>query len=233
MKEEDTPSRRLDDALSAHGGNHDELVAAAKRCQACDLYKRATRVVFGEGPTPAPMMLVGEQPGDREDLTGRPFVGPAGRLLDSALEEAEIPRGEVYVTNAVKHFKWEPRGKRRLHAKPNAAEIAACRGWLDHEIAIVRPQVIVCLGVTAARLFFGRSFRMADARGELHDGAPWASRILATFHPSALLRMKSGAEDEYLRTLRAFTLDLAEAASVVKFPPRRARRLRLHRAAAL
>jgi DNA polymerase len=189
------------------------------------LYKHATQVVFGEGPIPAPIVLIGEQPDDREDVVGRPFVGPAGKLLEDALEEAEIPRDEVYVTNAVKHFKWEPRGKRRLHAKPNAAEIHACRGWLEREIALARPEVIVCLGATAAQVFFGRAFRVTDSRGELQDGAPWAKWILATFHPSALLRMKAGDEAEYERALRAFTLDLAEAASVVNFATARLRRL--------
>jgi DNA polymerase len=195
----------------------DDLAQAAQRCQACDLFKRATQVVFGEGPAPAPMMLIGEQPGDREDLSGRPFVGPAGRLLDDALEEAEIPRDQVYVTNAVKHFKWELRGKRRIHSKPNAAEIHACRGWLESEIEVVRPEVIVCLGSTAAQVFFGRSFRLTKSRGVLEEGAPWAKRILATFHPSALLRMMNGDEAEYARMRRAFTLDLAEAASIAKF----------------
>jgi uracil-DNA glycosylase len=205
----------------------DDLSRAAECCRACDLWKGATQVVFGEGPTPAPMMLIGEQPGDREDLTGRPFVGPAGLLLDDALEEAEIPRDQVYVTNAVKHFKWEPRGKRRLHAKPNAAEVHACRGWLEAEIQLVRPEVIVCLGATAAQVFFGRAFRLTKSRGVLEDGGPWADRILATFHPSALLRMKTGDEREYARIRRAFTLDLAEAASVVKFRAERGRRGRM------
>jgi len=211
----------------------DTLAAAAERCQACDLYKRATHAVFGEGPTPAPMMLIGEQPGDREDLSGRPFVGPAGRLLDDALEEAEVPRDQVYVTNAVKHFKWEPRGKRRLHSRPSPFEIHACRGWLESEIRLVRPEVIVCLGATAAQVFLGRGFRLTQSRGELQDGAPWASRILATYHPSALLRMKGGDEDEYARARRAFTLDLAEAASVVKFRSERPRRGRARPAASL
>ncbi|MBX3201508.1 MAG: UdgX family uracil-DNA binding protein [Labilithrix sp.] len=200
-----------------------ELAAAAQRCQACDLYRRATQVVFGEGPAPAPMMLIGEQPGDREDLSGRPFVGPAGELLDDALDAAEIPREQVYLTNAVKHFKWEPRGKRRLHMKPTTSEVNACRGWLEAEIAAVRPEVIVCLGATAAQVFFGRAFRLTQSRGVLEDGAPWASRILATFHPSALVRMKGGDEGEYTRVRRAFTLDLAEAASAVSFRSTRVR----------
>jgi uracil-DNA glycosylase len=217
----DRPSESL--AWIPANADHDALVDRARECRACGLYARATHVVFGEGPVPAPMMLVGEQPGDREDLAGRPFVGPAGRLLDEALAEAEIPREQVYVTNAVKHFKWEPRGKRRLHAKPNAVEIHACRGWLEAEVALVQPEVVVCLGATAAKVFFGRNFKITEDRGVLHDGQGWAKRLLATFHPSAILRMRSD-EDEYVRARRAFTLDLAEAASAVTF--RRARRIR-------
>jgi len=230
MEEKPSPSLAY---VPAGANDLDDLVDAARRCQACDLYKRATQTVFGEGPTPAPMLLVGEQPGDREDLAGRPFVGPAGRLLDECLEEAEIPRDQVYVTNAVKHFKWEPRGKRRLHSKPNALELHACRGWLEKEIELVRPDVIVCLGATAAQVFFGRAFRLTKSRGVLMDGAPWTERIVATFHPSALLRMKSGDADEYARVRRAFTLDLAEAASAVKFRSHRARPGRPRPAASL
>ncbi len=230
MEEKPSPSLAF---VPADADDVDDLAAAAQRCQGCDLYKRATQAVFGEGPTPAPMMLVGEQPGDREDAVGRPFVGPAGRLLDECLEAAEIPRDQVYVTNAVKHFKWEPRGKRRLHSKPNAFEIHACRGWLEKEIAIVRPEIIVCLGATAAQVFLGRAFRLTKSRGVLLDGAPWTERILATFHPSALLRMRSGDEEEYARVRRAFTLDLAEAASVVKFRSQRARRGRARPSASL
>ncbi len=233
MAEKPSPSLAYVHALAGDGHDIDDLARAAQRCQACDLFKRATQAVFGEGPTPAPMMLVGEQPGDREDLTGRPFVGPAGRLLDAALEEAEIPRDQVYVTNAVKHFKWEPRGKRRLHAKPNAVEVHACRGWLESEIELVRPEVIVCLGATAAQAFFGSSFRLTKSRGVLEEGAPWAKRILATYHPSALLRMMSGDEDEYARMRRAFTLDLAEAASLVKFRAEHTRVARARSSASL
>lgn len=211
----------------------DELAKAAERCQACDLYKRATQTVFGEGKAPAPMMLIGEQPGDREDVVGRPFVGPAGRLLDDCLEEAEIPRDQVYVTNAVKHFKWHLRGQRRMHTKPNAFEVHACHGWLEAEIELVRPSVIVCLGATAAQVFFGRSFRLSTSRGVLMDGAPWTEWLLATFHPSALLRMRSGDEEEYARVRRAFTLDLAEAASVVKFRSEGAHRGRSRPSASL
>lgn len=204
--------------------DHDELTASVGRCRACSLYRRATQAVLGEGPTPAKMMIVGEQPGDEEDLLGRPWVGPAGKLLDAALEEAEIPREQVYVTNAVKHFKWEPRGNRRLHAKPNAAEVHACRGWLDAELLLVEPEVIICLGVTAAQIFLGRHYRLSESHGELIDGAPWATHVLATYHPSALLRMKHDP-GEYARMRRAFTLDLAEAASVVSFRGARSRRI--------
>jgi uracil-DNA glycosylase len=159
----------------------------AAGCKACDLYKRGTRTVFGEGPRNAEMMLVGEQPGDAEDLAGHPFVGPAGRLLDAALEEAGIDRRHVYVTNVVKHFKWEPRGKRRIHAKPNAAEIGACRPWLEVEIALVKPRVLVCLGATAAQALLGKSFKVSRQRGTLVP-SPLAPIVSATVHPSSILR---------------------------------------------
>jgi uracil-DNA glycosylase len=160
---------------------------AAQDCQACDLYKRGTQTVFGDGARTADLMLVGEQPGDAEDLAGRPFVGPAGKLLDRALEEAGIDRASVYVTNVVKHFKWEPRGKRRIHKKPNAGEIAACRPWLDTEIQLVRPKVIVCLGATAAQALLGRQFKVTAHRGAFIPST-LAPRVLATVHPSSLLR---------------------------------------------
>jgi len=160
---------------------------AAKDCTACDLYKRGTQTVFGEGSRRAEILFVGEQPGDQEDLTGRPFVGPAGKLLDRALAEAGIERAAVYVTNVVKHFKWEPRGKRRIHKKPNAGEIAACRPWLDAEIQIVRPRAIVCLGATASQALLGRAFKVTAHRGELL-ASPLAPIVLATVHPSSLLR---------------------------------------------
>jgi uracil-DNA glycosylase len=160
---------------------------AAKDCRACDLYKRGTQTVFGEGPRRAEVMMVGEQPGDAEDLAGHPFAGPAGKLLDRALEDAGIVRRLVYVTNVVKHFKWEPRGKRRIHKKPNAGEIAACRPWLDAEIQIVRPRAIVCLGATASQALLGRAFKVTAHRGELLT-SPLAPIVLATVHPSSLLR---------------------------------------------
>jgi DNA polymerase len=172
----------------------DKVRAAAKDCQACDLWLRGTQTVFGEGAKKADLMLVGEQPGNDEDLSGHPFVGPAGKLLDRALVDAGIDRAAVYVTNVVKHFKWEPRGKRRIHKKPGAREIAACRPWLDTEIALVRPRAIVCLGATAAQALLGKTFKVTEHRGELVD-SPLAPIVLATVHPSSLLR----APDEETR----------------------------------
>lgn len=171
-----------------------DLKRAAANCAACDLYQRATQTVFGEGPPGAIVMFVGEQPGDQEDIAGRPFVGPAGKLLDQVLEEVGIDRSQVYVTNVVKHFKWIPAGKRRLHAKPNAREISACRPWLEAEIASVKPKVLVCLGATAAQTLLGRNFRVSRQRGELIS-SPLAPYAIATVHPSSLLR----APDEETR----------------------------------
>jgi len=164
------------------------LVQQAKDCQRCPLYRFATQTVFGEGPAHAPVMLVGEQPGDQEDLQGRPFVGPAGKILDRALADAGVNRSRVYVTNAVKHFKFEPRGKRRLHKKPNAAEIEACKWWLDQELDLIKPALTVALGATAARALAGRTIAIGASRGhliELREGLPG----LITIHPSFLLRM--------------------------------------------
>jgi uracil-DNA glycosylase len=182
---------------------------AAKDCQACDLWKRGTQTVFGEGARKAELMFVGEQPGDQEDLAGHPFVGPAGKLLDRALDEAGIDRGAVYVTNVVKHFKWEPRGKRRIHKKPNAAEIAACRPWLDTEIELVKPRAIVCLGATAAQALLGRQFKVTAHRGEF-VASSLAPLVLATVHPSSILR----APDDETRRLEMerFTDDLRKVA---------------------
>jgi DNA polymerase len=182
---------------------------AAEDCRACHLYKKATRTVFGEGPRKAEVMLVGEQPGDAEDLAGHPFVGPAGKLLDRALQEAGIDRRLVYVTNVVKHFKWESRGKRRIHAKPNAAEIAACRPWLETEIALVKPRVLVCLGATAAQALLGRSFKVSQQRGRFIPSS-LAPRVTATVHPSSILR----APDEESRhsELERFVADLRRVA---------------------
>jgi DNA polymerase len=165
------------------------LAAEAKTCTRCDLYRNATQTVFGEGPADASLMLVGEQPGDQEDLAGRPFVGPAGKVLDRALEAAEIDRAAIYITNAVKHFKNEPRGKRRLHKKPNTGEIDACRWWLDHEIEIVQPAVAVALGATAARALLRKPMAINANRGQL-IALPGALQALITVHPSYLLRLR-------------------------------------------
>jgi uracil-DNA glycosylase len=165
------------------------LREAAAACTACPLHETGTQTVFGEGARSAEVMLVGEQPGDREDREGAPFVGPAGRLLDEALVEAGIDRTQTYVTNVVKHFKWTPRGKRRIHAKPAWSEIAACRPWLDAELAVVRPRVLVCLGATAAQALLGRDFRVTQRRGELVE-TPLAPKALATVHPSSILRAR-------------------------------------------
>jgi DNA polymerase len=188
------------------------LRAAASDCTACDLYKRATQTVFGEGERTARAILLGEQPGDAEDKAGRPFVGPAGKLLDRALEEAGIDRNLVYVTNVVKHFKWTPRGKRRLHEKPNAREIAACRPWLDAEIAVVRPRVLVCLGATAAQALLGKSFRVTQMRGQIL-ASELAEAILATVHPSSILRAPD--DDTRRREMKLFVRDLAKIAPLV------------------
>ena len=192
---------------------YETLARAAKGCTACHLHENATQTVFGEGPGKSPLVLVGEQPGDQEDLAGHPFVGPAGRLLDTILEEQGIPRAKLYLTNAVKHFKFEPRGKRRIHAKPNTTEVLACNGWLEAELALVKPKVIVCLGATAAQAFLGRTFKVTEHLGEPLDGAPWAKTLIATYHPSALLRMD---DEESRRAARAhFAADLKKAATLV------------------
>lgn len=189
------------------------LRAAAKRCRACELWKRGTQTVFGEGPKGASLMLVGEQPGDAEDLAGHPFVGPAGKLLDRALEEAGIDRGSVYVTNVVKHFKWEPRGKRRIHAKPNAGEIGACRPWLETEIALVRPHALVCLGATAAQALLGKSFKVSKQRGEF-VASPLAPLVIATVHPSSILR--APADEARRAEMERFVADLKKVAEELK-----------------
>jgi uracil-DNA glycosylase len=184
------------------------LTKSARSCKACPLYKRATQTVFGAGPKNARLMLLGEQPGDQEDVAGRPFVGPAGKLLGRALEDAGINRGEVYVTNTVKHFKWEPRGKRRIHQKPNSREIAACRPWLEAELQLVRPKLLVCLGATAAQSIFGPSFRVTRERGKVLT-SDLVARVLATVHPSSLLRQPDEAARE--RELMQFVADLRAA----------------------
>jgi DNA polymerase len=191
------------------------LRAAAAECKACDLWARGTQTVFGEGARRAAAMLVGEQPGNEEDLSGRPFVGPAGRLLDQALDEAGIERSRTYVTNVVKHFKWEPRGKRRIHAKPDALEIFACLPWLEAELAVVRPQLVVCLGATAAQAFLGKKFKVTRERGKILT-SPLAPRVLATVHPSSILR----APDDETRRLemRRFIDDLKKVAEAIAAP---------------
>ena len=181
------------------------LREAAQRCQGCDLYARASQAVFGEGPTSAAIVLIGEQPGDEEDRQGHPFVGPSGKLLDRALAEAGIDRSLVYVTNAVKHFKFEERGKRRLHKKPNGREIRACQPWLEAEINLIQPQIIVCLGATAAQSIFGGTYRLTKERGQFVRNC-WAPHVTSTVHPSAILR----APDEEQRHIEyeKFVADL-------------------------
>jgi uracil-DNA glycosylase family protein len=174
------------------------LAKAAQGCTSCDLYKHATQVVMGEGPPHAALFFVGEQPGDQEDLSGRPFVGPAGKVFDEALSEAGIAREEVYVTNAVKHFKWVPRGNRRIHAKPTAGEVKACRPWLEAELELVKPRIIVCLGATAAQSLMGPKFKVTVERGKFFE-TQWAPWLTATIHPSAILRMPEEAMKEEAR----------------------------------
>ncbi len=164
-----------------------KLRDAVQGCRGCDLYKNAAQAVFGEGAKSAEVMFVGEQPGDQEDQQGRPFVGPAGRLLDRGLEEAGIDRSHAYMTNVVKHFKFQVRGKRRIHQKPNWAEMTACKPWLEAELAVVEPRVLVCLGATAAQALLGRQFRVTKERGRPVD-SPLAPHVIATIHPSAILR---------------------------------------------
>jgi len=191
------------------------LREAAAGCKACDLWERGTQTVFGAGAHPARVLFVGEQPGNDEDLAGQPFVGPAGRLLDKALAEAGIDRSQTYVTNVVKHFKWEPRGKRRIHAKPNAQEVRACRPWLDAEIAVVKPEVIVCLGATAAQSLLGAAFRVSQRRGEVMPST-LAPKVIATVHPSSILR---APDDETRRVeTRRFVDDLKKVVKVLASP---------------
>jgi uracil-DNA glycosylase family protein len=191
------------------------LRRAAAHCRACDLWKNATQTVFGEGASRAVVMFVGEQPGDKEDLAGHPFVGPAGKLLDEALEEAGIERSQVYLTNAVKHFSWEPqeRGKRRIHKKPRAWEVAACRPWLDGELAVMKPEVVVCLGATAAQSLLGRTFSVTRQRGQVVTNSPIAPKVVATVHPSSILR----AQDDNARKvqMREFVRDLSKIARLI------------------
>jgi DNA polymerase len=188
------------------------VAEAAKDCRGCDLWSRATQTVFGEGPRNAKVLFVGEQPGDKEDLAGHPFVGPAGRVLDDALVEAGIDRKRVYVTNAVKHFKWRASGNRRLHVRPNSAEVAACRVWLELELRLIKPDVVVALGAVAAQALLGPAFRVTRERGKVVS-SPLASRVVATVHPSSILR----APDDRSRhaEMRAFVRDLRTVARLI------------------
>jgi uracil-DNA glycosylase len=200
-----TPSQ-MAESLSA-------LRAAAAGCRACPLWKTGTQTVFGEGAASAAVMLVGEQPGDQEDKAGRPFVGPAGRVLDEALAAAGVDRKDAYVTNVVKHFKWEARGKRRIHAKPSWTEVAACRPWLDGELAAVRPEVLVCLGATAAQALLGRSFRVTKERGTWVE-SDLAPHVTATIHPSAILRQRD--DESRHAEMAALISDLSLIASFLE-----------------
>jgi uracil-DNA glycosylase len=197
----------LDEAVTL-----EELRKAAAGCKACDLWKTGTQTVFGEGYERAEIVFVGEQPGDKEDLEGRPFIGPAGRVLDEALAEAGIDRRLAYVTNAVKHFKWQARGKRRIHQKPNAAEQAACRPWLDAELARIRPKVLVALGATAAQALLGRQFRVTKQRGVPVE-SDLAPTVIATVHPSSILRQKTDADRA--AAMADFVADLKVVAKVL------------------
>lgn len=185
------------------------LSAAARSCTACDLYRYATQTVFGEGPPSAPVVMVGEQPGDREDIEGRPFVGPAGRVLEQAMEGAGLKRAQVYLTNAVKHFRWLPKGKKRIHQQPNRAEIRACRRWLEDELALIEPQILVCLGAVATHSLLGFDARVGDLRGRWIE-SNWAPNTLVTAHPSAILRERDRQGREL--AFEAFTEDLREVA---------------------
>jgi uracil-DNA glycosylase family protein len=188
------------------------LRRASKTCEGCDLCYRGTQTVFGEGPANARIVMVGEQPGDQEDLAGRPFVGPAGALLNKAILAAGLDRTQVYVTNAVKHFKWEQRGKRRLHARPNSREIEACKPWLEAELEAIKPELLVVLGSVAAQSLLGRKFKVTQERGKFIE-SPWAVRTLATFHPSALLRAPD--HDARAEMNRLFVKDLRKVAKAL------------------
>jgi len=196
-----------------HRRNLPSLRKAAETCRGCPLYANATQTVFGEGPNTARAVFVGEQPGDVEDRAGRPFVGPAGRLFDELLDAAGIDRRQIYVTNAVKHFKWKPQGKRRLHAKPSSREIFACRPWLQAELEAIEPELLICLGATAAQSLLGRGFKLTQRRGEPF-ASDWAAWTLATYHPSAVLRAKHLEGGEIL--VREFQADLELVAAKLK-----------------
>lgn len=199
-----------------------ELREAAAGCRGCDLWKVGTQTVFGEGPAKARVMFVGEQPGDQEDRQGHPFVGPAGAILDKALQEVGISRDDVYVTNAVKHFKWVPRGKRRLHAKPNTKEVKACRPWFEAELAVVKPEIVVALGATAAQMLMGAGFRITRERGTVFADTPWAPKFMATVHPSSILRAPE--EEDRRKAYAAFVEDLRVVAAEIDETPAARRR---------
>jgi uracil-DNA glycosylase family protein len=188
-----------------------DLAQEAAACTRCELYRRATATVFGEGRATAALVLVGEQPGDAEDRQGHPFVGPAGKLLDRALRDSGIRREDAYITNAVKHFKWEPRGKRRIHQRPNGSEIRACRHWLEAELGAIGPRVVVALGATAGVSLFGSRFRVGEHRGQVEEAelGPWAGLVVSTIHPSAVLRAPDGQARE--SAYEGFVADLTEA----------------------
>ena len=202
-----------DQLFDAERRSLDELRAEAADCKACDLWKTATQTVFGEGTASAEIVFVGEQPGDKEDLAGRPFVGPAGRVLDEGLEAAGIDRSLAYVTNAVKHFKWTARGKRRIHQKPNAAEMAACRPWLEAELAAVQPKVLVALGATAAQSLLGRQFRVTKERGKPVE-SELAPFVVATVHPSSILRQET--DEDRAAAMKDFVADLEVVAKLLR-----------------
>ena len=198
------------------GATLPQLREAAQKCKGCELYRNATQAVLGEGPSSARILMVGEQPGDKEDVAGKPFVGPAGALLDRALADAGIDRSDVYVTNAVKHFKFEERGKRRIHKKPSETEILACRPWLDAELSHVKPEIVVCLGATAAHAFIGKKHQLLKERGRFFEH-PMVKTVTATLHPSAILRapdaeQRHAAYDDFVKDLKAVRQKLQTAA---------------------
>lgn len=212
-------SQRTAAELIPANASLDQVRQSAAGCKACDLWKLGTQTVFGEGARHAKVMFVGEQPGDKEDLAGRPFVGPAGAVLDKALAAAGIAREDIYITNAVKHFKWEPRGKRRIHKKPNALEVAACRPWLDAEIELTKPEVVVVMGATAAQALLGKNFKVTQERGKLLD-SDLAPTVIATVHPSSILR----APDDEARhaEMARFIDDIRVVAGAIQKRPRKA-----------
>ena len=197
-----------------------KLRTIAAGCTACDLYKRGTQTVFGEGRSTARVVFVGEQPGDQEDLSGKPFVGPAGKVLDKALDEAGIDRDECYVTNIVKHFKWEPRGKRRIHKKPNQVEITACKPWFEAEVAVLKPEIVICLGATAAQAIIGRTFKVTKQHGKLFGNVINGAQVMATVHPSSILRAPD--DDARREAMALFIADLRAAWRAIRTPSQRA-----------